>query len=85
MDDTVVYICTCLMLCHLVYMQSVNICALCRIVRATLHLGFRPSLKHGSIARGSVVMVPSITFCGAMRGGSCSASGHCTLPLAWAQ
>ena len=62
------YICTRLMPRHLVYMWSVNICTSCRIVRATLHFGFRPCLKHGSIVRGGVVMAPSISGCGAMRG-----------------
>ena len=81
---TPVYVCTRLMPHHLMYMQSVNICTSCRIVRATLHFCFRPCLKHGSIVGRSGVMAPSITCGGVMRGGSCSASRRCMSPLAWA-
>ena len=65
---TPVYVCTRLTPHRLVYLRSVNICTSRRIVRATLHFGFRPCLKHGSIVRGGVVMAPSISGCGAMRG-----------------
>ena len=65
---TPVYVCTRLTPHRLVYLRSVNICTSRRIVRATLHFGFRPCLKHGSIVRGGVVMAPSISGCGAVRG-----------------
>ena len=65
---TPVYVCSSLAPHRLVYLRSVNIYASRRIVRATLHFGFRPCLKHGSVVRGDVVMAPSISGFGTMRG-----------------
>ena len=85
---TPVYVCTRWTPRRLMYMRSVNICTSCRIVRATLYLGFRPCLKHGSILRGGVVMAPSISCCGAMCGETVVLAGtahRCTSLPAWAQ
>ena len=65
---TPVYVCPRLTPHRLMYLRSVNIGTSRRIVRAALHFGFRSCLKHGSTVRGGVVMAPSISGCGAMRG-----------------